>query len=430
MFRSRRLEYIKRLGPDDAALVISPPEQIRNSDVHYPYRQTSDLLYLAGMDEPGSALLLRPNAKQPVVLFVRKKDKEREIWDGRRLGVEKAAEISGIDAAYPFDELRTTLPKLLAGCCHLYYHLGNDAENDRLVIEVLVGLRRSEKRNKSAPRSIVDPLRTLHEMRLIKSDQEIALLQTASDIACEAHKRAMQICHPGMTEYQLQAAIEHTFRDLGASGPGYNSIVAAGENATILHYVENSKVIQDSELILIDAGCEVAGYTSDISRTFPATGTFTQTQAAVYEVVLASQEKALSLAKPGNTLDQIHNATIRCLCEGLVQLKVLSGSIDEIIESKAYKDYYMHGTSHWLGMDVHDVGAYFTEGKPRKLEPGMVFTIEPGLYFAVDGAAPAHYHGIGIRIEDDIVITQDGCDILTSRAPKTTDDIAAECSAP
>jgi Xaa-Pro aminopeptidase len=363
-------------------------------------------------------------------MFVRPRDREREIWDGRRAGVEGAVELYGADAAHPADELADKLAELIANFDDLYYSIGLDPEFDRLVASTVAGLRTRERRGRRAPRRIVDPRDVLHEMRLHKSPDEIAVMRKAAEITSEAHIAAMKAAAPGVNEYELEALLDYTFRRRGGAGPGYNSIVGAGENATILHYIENDQPLADGDLVLIDAGCEYDFYTADVTRTFPASGRFTAPQRKVYQLVLDAQVAAIEMTRPGVTIDEIHEATTLRLTEGMVELGLLEGPAADRIEDGSYKQFYMHRTSHWLGMDVHDVGNYTADGTARPLEPGMVITIEPGLYIAADAAdAPAELRGIGVRIEDDILVTEDGCENLTSATPKTVDEVEATCQA-
>ncbi|MEM9490835.1 MAG: Xaa-Pro aminopeptidase [Myxococcota bacterium] len=431
IYAARRERYMETIGRDAVALIHSPPESVRNGDVHYPFRQSSDLLYLTGFAEPEATLILRPGAdEERVVMFVRPRDKEREIWDGRRAGVDGAKQHYGADEAYPIAELDERLIQLIANVDELYYSVGIDPAFDRTVCDAVAHLRRMEKRGRRAPRAIVDPRVVLHEMRLHKSADELAVMRRACEISAEAHIEAMKAARDGGFEYELEALIDYTFRRRGGTGRGYNTIVGAGENATILHYTENDCPLRDGQLVLIDAGCEYRSYTADITRTFPVSGRFSPAQRRVYEVVLRAQKSAIAMARPGVTLDEIHDHCVAELTAGMIELGLLDGAVEERIEDKAYRQFYMHRTSHWLGMDVHDVGAYTERGTPRPLAPGMIITIEPGLYIAADSEDVAdEYKGIGVRIEDDILITEGGCDNLTAAAPKECDEIEALCSA-
>ena len=431
VFAARRKAYMEALGPDAVAVVYSLPERLRNGDSHYHFRQHSDVLYLTGFAEPATTVILRPGAEsEKVVMFVRPRDPEMETWDGRRAGIDGAKEIYGADAAYPAAELDQRLIELIANCEELHYALGLDDEMDLRVAGALARLRKMEKRGKRPPRAVVDPRAALHEQRLHKSPEELAILRKAATISSEAHVAAMRAGRPGSFEYEIEATINYTFRRHGGAGPGYGTIVGAGENATILHYVENRCAVADGDLVLVDAGCEYDHYTADITRTWPASGTFSGAQRAVYDLVLDVQKSAVAAAKPGATLDDLHQLCVRKLTQGMIDLGLLEGTVDARVEDLAYKKYYMHGTSHWLGMDVHDVGAYTRGGTPRPLEPGMVITVEPGLYIAADATGvPDRLRGIGVRIEDDVLITADGCENLTAACPKEVADVEAICRA-
>ena len=427
-FQKRRQQLLSKIDSRDAVLVLSPSESIRNSDTHYPYRTASDFFYLTGFTEPNAALLLRPNSDNPFILFVRPRNRAMETWDGRRAGVEGAKRDFSADEAFPFNDLNEKLPSLLEGRECLHYQFGVNSEQDRIVLRSIAASRKKEKRGLGGPVALRDLSGSLHEMRLFKDDEEKELLRKAALISIDAHQAAMRQAAPGVNEYQLAATLEHVFRYNGASGPGYNSIVGSGINATILHYVENSCVLRDNELVLIDAGGEYQHYSADITRTFPVNGRFSPVQKDLYDRVLNAQLKALEAAKKHESLDQIHDVTVRALTEHLVEMKILTGSVEEAIEKQSYRKYYMHGTSHWLGMDVHDVGKYRKNGTSRQLEPDMVFTIEPGLYFAEDDdSIPDNFRGIGIRIEDDVLVTENGIENLTSSLGKTVEELEALC---
>jgi Xaa-Pro aminopeptidase len=428
---ARRERLMKEMGPRAVAFFHAPPELIRNGDSHFPYRQGSDLLYLTGFAEPESALVLRPGAeKERVILFVRPRDPEREVWDGRRAGPEGAVRDHGADAAYLFSELPAKLPELIANHDDLYYSLGLLPAVDAQVAAAIHRMRLYERRAGRPPRRVIDPRGSLHELRLRKTPDEIDLLTRAGAITGEAHVAAMKAARPGAWEYELQAVLEYTFRRRGASGPGYGTIVGAGVNATILHYVENNAQLQAGDLVLIDAGAELHGYTADVTRTFPCGGRFSPGQRRVYELVLRSQEEAIRMTRPGATIDGIHERVCEILTQGMIDLGLLSGTVAERIADGSFRKYYMHRTSHWLGLDVHDVGAYGADGgESRPLEPGMVLTIEPGLYIPADDetVAPA-LRGIGIRIEDDVLVTPEGHRVLTADIPKQLDDLERLCS--
>lgn len=428
LFARRRAELMRRIGPDSAALFVATPQRTRSNDTEYDYRPHSDLWYLTGFEEPGSALLLLPgHEKTQVVVFVRKRDREREIWDGFRVGVEAAAERLGADAAYPIEELYERLFTLLDGRGRLVYSLGLCHETDRQVIQVVNRVRHLARRGKLAPRAIYDPQDDLHEMRLIKDPQEIEALRTACRVSAEGHVRAMRVTRPGLPEYALQAELEYVFKKGGAKAPGYTSIVGGGRNACVLHYVENKDVLRDGDLVLVDAGAEVGWYTGDITRTWPVNGRFTGEQRQIYDLVLRAQMDVIRLVGPGLPWHKLHEQAVRTLTEGLVDLGLLAGPVEKAIEDKTFRKFYMHGTGHWLGIDVHDVGTYSRPGEVgRPLEVGMVFTVEPGLYFhADDTAVPERFRGIGVRIEDDVLVTADGCEVLTRHVPKEPEEIEA-----
>jgi Xaa-Pro aminopeptidase len=429
VFAARRDAYLRALGPNAVAVVRSLPERLRNGDSYHPFRQISDLYYLTGFVEPETTLVLRPGAEsERVVMFVRPRDPEAERWDGERAGVEGATARYGADAAYPIAELPAKLGELIMNCEELHYALGLDDEMDRLVAGSIHRLRRTERRGKRPPVAVVDPRACLHELRLHKRPEELATLRRAAAISIEAHLAAMKAGRPGAFEHEIEAVINYTFRRRGGTGPGYATIVGAGDNATVLHYIQNRAAIAGGDLVLVDAGCEYDHYTADITRTWPASGAFTAAQRRVYEVVLDAQTSAIELARPGATLDELHKHVVKRLTDGMIALGLLAGTVDERIEDQAYRKFFMHGTSHWLGLDVHDAGTYMPGGKPRPLAPGMVITVEPGLYIPRDAAdVPAELRGIGIRIEDDVAITEGAPEVLTAACPKRIADVEAAC---
>ncbi|MFN0246108.1 MAG: aminopeptidase P N-terminal domain-containing protein [Kofleriaceae bacterium] len=429
IYAARRDAVMQAIGPDGVLVVRSLPERLRNGDAMFPFRQHSDLVYLTGFVEPNTTLVLRPGAdSERVVMFVRPRDPEMETWDGRRAGIEGAKERYGADAAYPAAELPQRLWDLIANREELHYALGLDAEMDLLVASTIARLRKTEKKGKRPPRAVVDPRVALHEQRLHKRPEELAALRTAAKITSDAHVAAMKAGTPGANEGELEAVINYTFRRAGGGGPGYATIVGSGANATILHYIENTRAIADGDLVLVDAGCEYDHYTADITRTWPASGTFTPAQRRVYEIVLATQKAAVAMAQPGATIDEIHDFCVRQLTQGMIDLGLLAGSVDERVTDSSYKKFYMHGTSHWLGLDVHDVGAYTRDGKARPLAAGMVITVEPGLYIAHDAeGVPDSLRGIGVRIEDDVAITATGNEVLTAACPKEIADLEQLC---
>jgi Xaa-Pro aminopeptidase len=371
--------------------------------------------------------VLRPgHPEHPYVLFVRPRNRERETWEGRRAGPEGAKARFGADAAHPIEELPERLPGLLENAEHVYVALGEDPDRDALVMKSVRALKRKVRQGITAPSRFLDPAAVVNEMRLKKAPDELELMRRAAAISSEAHRDAMRALRPGMHEYEIEAIIEFAFRRGGAAAPAYNTIAGSGVNATILHYIENSDVCRDGDLLLVDAGAEYEGYSADITRTFPVNGRFTPVQKQAYEIVLAAQLAAIDRVRAGTPFDAVHNAALDVLVDGLVTLGVLSGKREDLIASEAYKPYYMHQTSHWLGLDVHDVGAYRAGEAWRALEPGMVLTVEPGLYFAEDQEdVPQALRGIGIRIEDDVLVTTGDPEVLTAATPKTVDDVEA-----
>jgi len=427
-FAARRTQLLDAIG-DGVAVFPSAPLAVRNRDVEHPYRQDSDLYYLTGLEEPESLLVLtNQHEEHRVVLFVRPKKREREIWDGPRAGVEGAVEAFGADVAFPIDELPKRLPDYLGNVERLHYRLAQNDEADAKIFDCLNLLRRGVRRGVTAPEVIIDSSVHLHEMRLRKSDAELARMRGAAAITKEAHLRAMRITRPGMHEYEIDAELLHIFRKHGSQRPAYESIVGSGPNATILHYRAGDRVMNDGELVLIDAGCELGYYASDVTRTFPVNGRFSNEQRAVYDVVLRAQKAGIEAVKPGVTLEALHDGAVRSITEGLVAIGLLEGDVDALIEDKKYEPFYMHRTSHWLGMDVHDVGHYYVEGEHRPFEPGFVLTVEPGVYIATDAeGVDERWRGIGVRIEDDVVVTKSGHDVLTDGIPKEIDDVEAAC---
>ncbi|WP_373046478.1 aminopeptidase P N-terminal domain-containing protein [Vulgatibacter sp.] len=427
--RARRNALAARMEAGAVAIFPAAPERLRNNDAHHAYRQDSDFHWLTGFDEPQSLLLIKATKEgHESVLFVRRRDPAREIWDGRRAGVEGAVRDFGMDAAHVIDELDEVAPKLLESATSIVFRLGADEAWDRRVIGWLGKLWQRARLGVTPPLAVVDPRPLLHDLRLRKDPAEIEAMRTAARITGEAHAAAMREARDGTREYELQATIEGIFRGRGGSGPAYQTIVAAGENGTILHYRAGDEVLREGALCLIDAGAEYRSYAADVTRTFPVGGRFSAVQQECYELVLASQEAAIAAVRPGSTIEAVHDAAVRVLTEGMVRLGLLDGDVDALIESGAYKRFYMHRTSHWLGMDVHDVGLYHVGGTPRPLEPGMVLTVEPGLYVqADDEAAPERLRGIGIRIEDDVLVTEAGHEILSAGTPKTVEEIRQAC---
>jgi Xaa-Pro aminopeptidase len=413
-------------------LLPAADEKPRNADNHHPFRQDSDFAWVTGFDEPeGGALLFADpsEGKSGLVMFVRPKDREREIWDGFRAGVEGAVATLGADAAHPVSEMEAKLEEYLARGGALWYRLGFSREWDERVVRVLHRLRARIRTGIRAPDPVRDPASVLHELRLVKSPEEVDRLRRAAEITAEAHLAAMRDGRPGAREYQVQSEIEYAFRRRGGNGPGYGTIVAGGPNATVLHYRAGNAELRSGDLCLVDAGGEYDLYTADVTRTFPVSGEFTKVQRKAYEVVLAAEEAGIAAVKPGVTIDALHDLVVKKLVEGMVAIGLLQGTAEERIADGSYKKYYMHRTSHWLGMDVHDVGSYHEDGNSRALVPGNVITVEPGLYVASDDAsAPAEFRGIGIRIEDDILVTKDGHENLTAAVPKLPDEVELCCT--
>ena len=438
MLRLDSAEYAKRrrslmdlMSPNSIAIIPSAPVTVRNRDVEHPFRQDSDFYYLSGFAEEHSVVVLIPGRDHgEYVLFCQEKIKEQEIWTGRRVGPEAAPEVLGCDDAFPISDIDDILPGLIEGKDRIYASLGVSPEFDRQLMQWVNHIKTQVRNGATPPHEFSALDHLLHELRLIKSPAEGEEMQAAADISAEAHTRAMQVVRPGMKEYQLEAELMHIFMAAGSRWPAYPSIVGAGDNACILHYTRNDDTISDGDLILIDAGCELDYYASDITRTFPANGVFSDAQRKMYQLVLDAQYAAIEAVKPGNHWNQPHEAAVRVLTEGLVKYGLLQGDVDELIEALAYRQFYMHKTGHWLGMDVHDVGEYRIDGQWRVLEPGMVMTVEPGLYIAPDDeSVEPQWRGIGIRIEDDVVVTEGGCHVLTSAVVKEVADIEALMSA-
>lgn len=426
MFAERRRRLLEAMGPHAVAILLGARPATRSADTHYPFRQDSDFLYLTGFDHPNAAAVLRTDAEPAYTLYVEPREREAEIWTGYRPGVEGAVRDHGADQAYPRSALLADLPKLIEGARRVFHVLGRDLEVDRALVAATEQLRLRSRTGLVPPSVVADPRAIVHEMRLVKDASEAAVMRRAAAISCAAHREAARLAHGGHYEYELEAVINYTFRRRGATGPAYATIVGGGRNACVLHYVTNDQKLENGTLVLIDAGCELEGYASDVTRTYPVGGRYEGAPRAIYEAVLDAQLAALAVARPGATLKDVHDAAVRRLTEHLVDLGLLQGGVEAAIESEAYRRYYMHQTSHWLGLDVHDVGAYTVEGAPRPLEPGIVFTVEPGLYVAPDADdVDPRFRGIGVRIEDDVLVTGDGCEILTAAIPKQPDDVEA-----
>jgi len=425
----RRRAAAKAVGADGVLIVPAATEVTRNRDVHYPFRQDSDFRYLTGFPEPDAVAVIAPKRKDgEFVLFCRPRDPEREVWDGFRHGVEGAVERFGADEAHPLDELDEKLPELLADRERVFYPLGTDAELDLKIMDWLRAVRGQARAGVRAPTELITSDRVIHEQRLIKGKAELRTMRRAAAISAAGHRLLMQRCRPGMSEQQLEALFVGACAERGARFQAYPPIVGGGHNACVLHYVSNDAELNDGDLVLVDAGCELDGYASDITRTFPVNGRFTDPQRALYALVLEAQRAAIAAVKPGRRWSAPHDAALKVLTRGLVELGLIEGTpedVPQLIKDEKYKPFYMHRTGHWLGMDVHDVGSYKVDGKWRRLEPGMVLTVEPGLYVAPDAGAPAQYRGIGIRIEDDVLVTEDGHEVLSRAAPKAIDEIEA-----
>jgi Xaa-Pro aminopeptidase len=425
MIRPQLQEFMRRMEKNSVAIIPSAQEMYRSHDANFPFRQDANFYYLTGFNEPEAIAVIAPDhPEHKYTLFVRPRDPERETWDGARAGVEGAKDIYGADAAFPVEEFPSKVQEIINNASALYYAFGFNAALDRLIIETMHRMRIYGRKNIYAPDRIISPGIILHELRLIKTTDEIALMQKAADIAAEAHIEAMKAVRPGMYEYEIEALMNYIFRKRGGSGWSFPPIVAGGANATVLHYTTNDAQLKDGDLLLLDAGADYQFYASDITRTFPVNGKFTAAQRDVYEIVLDVELKSIEAARVGVTMDELKQNAIRMLTEGMLKLGLLQGEADKLIEEKKYEKYFMHGLGHFLGIDVHDVGRYHTDGNSRALEAGMVITIEPGLYIpANDADAPEKYRGIGVRIEDDVLITEDGNRVLTNKVPKMIEEI-------
>lgn len=423
IFEQRRKELMRHMG-GGVAIVPTAPVRIRNRDAEYPYRPDSDFYYLTHFAEPEAVAVLVPGRDHgEYILFCRERNPEKEIWDGLRAGLEGARHTYGADDAFPIEDIDEILPGLLENREKVFYSIGRHADFDTRLTAWVNEVRAKSRNGVHAPGEFVDLDHILHEMRLIKRPEEIKLMKRAAKISAAAHRRAMQACRAGMMEYEVEAELLYEFRRGGAEYPAYSPIVGGGANACILHYRENNSELKDGDLLLIDAAAEFDCYASDITRTFPVNGRFSGEQRVVYDVVLAAQAAAISAAHPGKHWNEPHDTAVRVLVQGLSDLGLLKGSVDGLIESGDFKRFYMHRTGHWLGMDVHDVGDYKIADAWRELEPGMTFTVEPGLYIPAAADIPPRFSNIGIRIEDDVLVTRDGCEILTNDTPKTIEDI-------
>jgi Xaa-Pro aminopeptidase len=425
VYTRRRKQLMRMMNHNSVAILPSASTLLRNRDVEHGFRQDSDFMYLSGFNEPDSVIVLIPHRKQgEFVLFCRDRDPLKETWDGRRYGMEGAVEHFDAADAFPIDDLEEILPGLMEGRESVYYSIGLNPEFDRHVMKCVNDLRMQSRRGTHAPYEFVSLEYLLHDMRLYKGREELSLMRKAAKISVQAHINAMKICQPGINEYQLEAEFLYEFKR-NCAGWAYSSIVGGGENSCILHYTENSAPLNDKELVLIDAGAEYQGYAADITRTFPVNGKFTVPQQEIYELVLKAQEAAFAKVKPGNHWNDPHDAAVRVLTKGMVELGLLKGRPAQLINKGSYKKYYMHRTGHWLGMDVHDVGDYKVDNNWRLFEPGRVLTVEPGLYIPAGSRGAKRWWNIGVRIEDDLVITKDGYDMLTKGLPRTVDEIEA-----
>lgn len=425
-YKRRRRQLMRMAGADAIAIVAAAPERLRNNDAHYPYRQDSDFHYLTGFGEPEAVLALVPGRQHgEAILFCRERDPERERWDGPRAGTEGAVSRFGFDDAFPIDDIDDILPGLIEGRRRVYYHFGRDTEFDLKLIGWVNRVRALVRQGAKPPHEFVALSHLLHDLRLYKSRAELALMRRSAKIAAAAHVRAMQATRPGMNEHEVEAELLHTFRKHGAVA-SYEPIVGGGANACVLHYRANDALLRDGDLLLIDAGAEYQCYASDITRTFPVNGRFSAEQRALYEIVLAAQLAAIDEVRAGRSFDAYHQAAVRSITRGLLRLGLLGGTLERNLREHAYRKFYMHKTGHWLGLDVHDVGDYRVDGEFRVLEPGMVVTVEPGLYVAPDAkGVPAKFRGIGIRIEDDVVVTDGAPEVMSADVPKDAEAIQA-----
>lgn len=426
MIRPQLEEFMRRMDQKSVAIIPAAREAVRSNDTQYRFRQDSDFYYLTGFEEPEAIAVIAPASENKYTLFVRPRDPEQEIWVGRRAGVEGAKGEFGANESFPIADFNEKLQDILDGAEKLYYRLGAYPDIDNTIIRQISQMRALNRKPIHPPRTIIDPATIVHEMRVLKSPDEIELMQRAADIAAEAHVQAMKTVRPGMMEYEVEARIEQLFRQRGASGPSYTSIIGAGANATVLHYINNDGELRDGDLLLIDAGAEYKGYASDITRTFPINGRYTKAQREIYDLVLATQVSCVEMVRPGVTHDEIKAHSVEMLTEGMVKLGLLKGEPAELIKEEKYKQFYMHGLGHLLGIDVHDVGIYYYGKDSRALEPGVVMTVEPGIYVAPDTKdIPEQYLGIGVRIEDDVLCTENGPRVLTTKVPKDADEIEA-----
>jgi Xaa-Pro aminopeptidase len=424
-FARRRKQLMRIIGDDAIAIVPAAPERLRNNDSHYPYRQDSDFHYLTGFPEPEAVLALIPGREHgEAILFCRERDPEREAWDGARAGQEGAVETYAMDDAFPIGDIDDILPGMIEGRSRVYYHFGRDADFDVKLIYWVNRVRAQVRRGARAPHEFVALGHLLHDLRLYKTRDELRVMRKAAKIAAAAHVRAMRAVRPGMNEHEVEAELLHDFRRQGAVS-SYEPIVGGGANGCVLHYRANNAPLRDGDLLLIDAGAEYQCYASDITRTFPVNGRYSPEQRALYDIVLAAQRAAIAQIRPGKPFGAYHDAAVRVITAGLIKVGLLKGGLEKNLREKTYRRFYMHKTGHWLGLDVHDVGDYRIDGEDRVLEPSMVVTVEPGIYIAPDAKVPAKWRGIGIRIEDDVVVTRDEPEVITTDVPNDPDEIEA-----
>ncbi len=423
-FARRRAYLSEHMGDNSIAILPSASVKSRNRDVDYQFRQDSDFYYLTGFNEPDAVLAIIPGREHgESVLFCRERDPTKEMWDGFIAGPERVSDLIGVDDAFPISDIDEILPGLIEGKDKVFYSMGLDSQFDSRVMDWINVIRSKVRNGAHPPGEFVALDHALHELRLFKSKSEISTMSDAAEISALAHIEAMKICQPGKFEYHLEAAINQVCMNHGARFSAYPAIVGSGDNACILHYIDNNQELKDGDLVLIDAGCELDCYASDITRTFPVNGVFSEAQRAIYQIVLNAQLAAIKAVKPGNHWNHPHEAAVKVISEGLLELGILKGELDEIIAEEKYKEFYMHRTGHWLGLDVHDVGEYKIDGEWRALEAGMVLTVEPGIYIAPNAEVDKKWRGIGIRIEDDVLVTQKGNKVLTKNVPKTIDEI-------
>ncbi len=424
-YSGRRARFMEKIG-QGAAILAQAPAQIHHHDVEYPYRPDSSFYYFTGLAEPECIAVLNPHSAQPFTLFVRPRDPGAEVWTGRRIGLEGAQTLYGADQSFPLSELKAKLPELLQGSERIYYQADRNLESNQIVMDVLAHFQKRHSRTGHGPLHLESPQAIIQALRLIKDDHELALIKKAIALTCEAHNQARAAAQAGVYEYEIQALIEYIFRKNGCEGPGYPSIVASGANSCILHYIENNCPLQAGDLVLIDAGASYGYYNADITRTFPVSGKFSPEQQAIYELVLTTQQAVIDQIRPGLAFNVLNDTARRVITAGLVDLGLLQGSVDQLLEEHKYRTFYMHGVSHYLGLDVHDAGNYKTSNDQwQTLLPGMVLTVEPGIYIAPDlQEVPEQFRGIGVRIEDDVLVTALGYEVLTSAVPKAVDQIS------